>query len=84
MENQSVRDTATRNSVTVVRGQREINIPEVKGEGFLRKRDRGSRTTRTSGGQGPSQQQHRGLNIPETTTQSPSDTEKRVSPEKWG
>jgi len=84
VENQSARDAVTRNRVTVLRGQREINILEVKGERFLRKRDRGSRTTRTSGGQGPSQQHHRGLNIPETTTRSPSDTEKGVSSEKWG
>lgn len=79
-----MRDTVTRNGVIVVRGQREINILVVKGERFLRKRDRGPRTTRTSGGQGPRQQQHSGLNIPETTTRSFSDTEKGVSSEKWG
>ena len=75
-----MRDTVTRNRVTVVRGQREINILVVKGERFLRKRDRGSRTT---GLQGP-RQQHSGLNTPETTTRSFSDTEKGVSSEKWG
>lgn len=78
-----MRDTATRNRVIEVRGQREISILVVKGERFLRKRDRGSRTTRASGGQGPSQQQHSGLNVPETATRSFSDTEKGVSSQKW-
>lgn len=32
-----MRDTVTRNSVTAVRGQREIKYPEVKGEGFREK-----------------------------------------------